>query len=121
MIFEINNHLTMREALDEFCVYLTQNGVSPERVFDSKLVATELVGNVLRHSDGIANLCGELTEEFIELVVRSSIPFIPPTFSQKAELYAESGRGLFLVDSVCEERISTNDGGIKVRIRIEKR
>lgn len=120
MIFEIENHLAMREALDELCLYLAQNGISPERVFDSKLVATELVGNVLRHSDGIAKLCGEIAGEFIELIVLSSIPFIPPKVSRKAELYAESGRGLYLVDSVCEERLSTSDGGIKVRIRIEK-
>ena len=120
MIFEIESHLAMREALDDFCRYLVSNGVSPERVFDSKLVATELVGNVLRHSKGVAKLCGEITEEFIELIVLSSVPFVPPIRSEKAELYAESGRGLFLVDSVCEERFSTGDGGIKVRIRIEK-
>ncbi len=120
MIFEIKNHVAMREALDALCSYLAQQGVPPERVFDSKLVATELVGNVLRHSDGIAKLCGEIEGGFIELIVFSSIPFIPPKTSQKVEVYAEGGRGLYLVDSVCEERFSTGDGGIKVRIRVEK-
>ena len=120
MIFEVHNHASMKDAIEKLCGFLAENEIPSERVFDSKLVASELVGTVLRHSGGIAKLCGEMTEEFIELVILSSIPYIPPKTSKQAPLYAENGRGLFLVDSVCEERFVTNDGGIKVRIRIRE-
>ncbi|MBQ8684788.1 MAG: ATP-binding protein [Clostridia bacterium] len=120
MIFEVENYAAMREALEKLCYYLAENDVPSERVFDSKLVASELVGNVLRHSGGVAKLCGEITEEFIELVILSSMPFLPPKASARADVFAEHGRGLFLVDSVCEERSLTDEGGIKVRIRIRE-
>ena len=49
--------------------YLEESDIPEENVFDSKLVVSELVGNVLRHSDGVASLEGEIQGEFIELKV----------------------------------------------------
>ena len=119
MIFEIDDYSSMQDAITRFCLFLSQNKVPDERVFDSRLVANELVGNVLRHAQGRAKLHGDIREGFVELVVFSSVAFIPPTTAPKADLYAEHGRGLFLIDSVCYERKTTKDGGILVRIRIE--
>ena len=55
----------------------------------------------------------------IRLKINSTSPFTPPETSGLPHVYAEHGRGLFLVDSVCEERITTEDGGILVRIKIQ--
>lgn len=119
MIFEIDGYKAMQDAIARFCLFLTQNNVSDERVFDSRLAASELLGNVLRHSSGKARLHGEIKNGFVELAVFSTAAYTPPQTSRNADPYAEHGRGLFLVDSVCFERKTTEDGGILVRIRID--
>ena len=120
MIFEIGDYLSLREAIESVNRVLAERGVPDERVFDARLVVSELVGNVLRHAKTTATLGVEIGGEFLEIHVCSALPFVPPTVSKKAELLAESGRGLFLVDSVSEERSCTEDGQICVRIKISK-
>ena len=118
MVFEIENYQAMHAAIAKLCDALQSLSVSSERVFDSKLVVSELVGNVLRHTNSKATLRSEIKDEFIELTVLSRTSFIPPEKSRPADVYAESGRGLFLVDAVCEKRILTDEGGILVKIKI---
>ena len=118
MIFEIDNYLSLREALENVSRFLLEREVPDERVFDARLVMSELVGNVLRHAKTSAKLAVEISGGFVEVHVRSYLPFVPPTVSKRAEVFAESGRGLFLVDSVSQERSSTQDGGICVRLKI---
>ncbi len=118
MIFEMHDYAAMKDALEALCRFLEHENVPAERVFDSKLAASELVGNVFRHSDGVARLHGEVKDGFVELVVFSTVAYIPPENSRFADVYAEHGRGLFLVDTVCEERTMTENGGIRVRIKI---
>ena len=120
MIFEIDNYLSLREAIESVNQILLEHDVPAERVFDARLVVSELVGNVLRHAKTTATLGVEISGEFLEMHVRSDVPFVPPKVSKKAEVLAESGRGLFLVDSVSEERVSTKEGGTLVRIRIQR-
>lgn len=120
MIFEIDNYLSLREAVENVSRVLKERDVPAERVFDARLVVSELVGNVLRHAKTTATLGVEISGEFLELHVLSNVAFIPPTLSKKAEVFAESGRGLFLVDSVSEERSATKEGGVLVRIRIAR-
>ena len=118
MIFEMQNYAAMKDALEKLCRFLDGHDVPAERVFDSKLEASEFVGNVFRHSNGVARLQGEVNDGFVELVVFSTAAYIPPENSRPADVYAEHGRGLFLVDNVCEERTLTESGGIRVRIKI---
>ena len=118
MVFEIVDVTTMQENILRFCDFLRERNVSPERIFDSRLVASELVGNVLKHAQGIARLHGNVSNEHIEIHVTSTTKFVPPTVSVCSEVYCEHGRGLFLVDSVCEERVTTENGiFVKIRIR----
>lgn len=118
MFMEVKNFEALKEAMKELCDFLAESDVPEDSVFDSKLVVSELVSNVLQHSDGVASLESEIRGEFIELKVRSSVRFCPPEESRCSEVYAESGRGLFIVDNVCTERSFTEDGGIKVLIKI---
>ena len=120
MFFEMKDLATMKRAIDEFCEYLKNSNVPEPCVFDSKLVAHELLGNVFRHSDGIARLHGEIADGFISLKISSTVAFEPPSTSRCSGVFEENGRGLFLVDRVCEERVYTSDGEIKVLIKIQK-
>ncbi len=119
MVFEIENYVTLKSAVEKLCDVLAVNKVAEERIFDSKLVAYELLGNVLQHSGGGAKLALELLQEYIELKVLAERVFFPPERGVCAEVFSENGRGLFLVDSVCAERTFTDDGGILVRIKIK--
>lgn len=118
MIFEIKDERALQEAVVRLCRFLSESDVPEERVFDSRLVVNELIGNIFRHSDGTARLHGEIRDGFVELIVFSSTPYSPPEKSRPAEVYAEHGRGLYLVDSVCAVRENTADGGIRVKIKI---
>ena len=119
MQFEIKDVTSMQTALEELCRFLDECRVSQERIFDSRLVASELVGNVLRHAGGMAWLMGEIKDGFVELRVRSERTFIPPATSVCSTVYSEHGRGLYLVDSVCLERSLGEDGAIVVKIEMK--
>ncbi len=119
MFFEIENYGTLKSAVEELCAFLAVNKIADERIFDSKLVVYELLGNVLKHSGGKAKLAMELLQEYIELKVFAEKVFFPPEKGTCAEVFSEHGRGLFLVDSVSAERSFTSDGGILVRIKIK--
>ena len=56
MFFEVKNFQALRRAMKRLSEYLEESDIPEENVFDSKLVVSELVGNVLRHSDGVASL-----------------------------------------------------------------
>ena len=118
MDFEVKNYQSMQAAISEFCRFLAAQDISPETIFNSRLVATELLGNVFKHtSDTKAEFRVLLKEGFIELTVTSTSAYAPPKTSRLPELFSEHGRGLYLVDSVCMERGETERGGILVKIR----
>ncbi len=119
MVFEVNNLSSMHEAIYGLCRYLQEQGVSSDLIFDSKLVASELLGNVLRHTQGGAKVKGEIKDGYFHLSVCSDVPYLPPIVSKNADVYAEHGRGLFLVDSVCVERTTLEEGAILVKLKIK--
>ena len=122
MIFEIENYQTLRRAVDELCAFLSDEKVSPERIFDSRLAVYELLGNVLKHSGGSAKLHGGIADGYVELKIIAERTFCPPPKKETvlcADKYSEHGRGVFLVDSVCEERFMTEDGGIFIKIKVK--
>ncbi len=118
MHFEVNDREAMQQAITALCRFLGEKGLSSDRVFDSRLVASELLGNVFKHTDGVAKLKGSVQDGYVEIAVWSSVKFIPPKTARCSDVYAEHGRGLFLIDRICEERKVTDDGEVIVRIRI---
>lgn len=78
MFVEVKNFEALRAAMKQLCDFLEERDVPEDSVFDSKLVVSELVSNVLQHSDGTAFLEGEIRGNFIELKVRSTVRFCPP-------------------------------------------
>ena len=122
MIFEIEDYQTLRHAVEELCAFLSQENVPSGSIFDSKLAVYELLGNVLQHSGGSAKLHGGIENGYVELKIVAEKSFCPPPKTGTrvcADRYSEHGRGLFLVDSVCEERFITPDGDIVIKIKIQ--
>ena len=110
------------EALQDFAMqmerFLLERKISSEQIFDCRLVANELIGNVFRHSKGVARLCMAVKNGFVEICVYSTEEgYTPPKTSSCSDVYAENGRGLYLIDSICYERVCTQDGGIMVKIK----
>ena len=117
-IFEIKNYGSLNRAVEELCTYLGAVSVSPDSVFDSKLVAYELLANVLKHTDESAVFSGWVEDGFVRLKIVSKGAFCPEGKGRCPDVFAENGRGWFLVDSVCQERWLEQDGTLIVKIRI---
>ena len=117
MRFEVRTTTDLKNATQTLCKHLEAHAVPNEKVFDCRLVINELVGNVLRHSDGYATMNSVIANGCVEIYVRSTHAFFPPENSTCSSPNAESGRGLFLVDSVSISRTVTPDGEIKVVIK----
>ena len=120
MIFEVKNYTTMQHAIESLCAYLEKEQVHPDSIFDSKLVAFELLGNVLKHADGKARFTGDIVDGFIQLKIYTKTVFVPPAKKDCPDVTSESGRGLFLVNTVCEERFFAEEDGVRVQIPIKK-
>ncbi len=118
MQWSIVNYDSFQAAVEELCAFLSAREIPQEKVFDSKLVVHELVGNALQHAEGGARVCVEVDGEFIRLSIHGAAAYRPPKAGKCPPCFAERGRGFFLVDSVSEERTCTEDGVILVRIKI---
>lgn len=115
--FKVDNLINMNSALQDFLDFLVRENVAEEDVFDSRLVSCELITNVIRHLGETAYFSGGLTENVIEIQVRSEksggavvIPTLP-------DVFAESGRGLYIVNTICGGDIKVVGNRIEVRIR----
>ena len=118
MIFEIDGYNALRNALKKMCIALENDKIPDGAVFKCKLVADELVSNVLQHGEGSAFFSFERCGEVVKISVRGSNEFRPPEVSACADVESESGRGLFLVDAVCETRRYSREEGVCVVIRV---
>ena len=117
MQFRIVDKTSLQYAIHELCAHLREEGIAESNIFDSRLVANELLGNVFKHSGGEAQLAVEIKEEIIQITMHSTVPFQTPKVTVCSDVYAEHGRGLFLVDKVSLKRMNLPDGGICVLIR----
>ena len=120
MFFRIETNTDLKKALSSFAEFLQATGVPDESIFHSKLAFSELVGNVLKHSNTPAGVHGEIQDGFIQLKIYADDGYTPPNTSCCSDVFSEHGRGLFLVDSLCFQRTCLEDGGIKILIKIAK-
>lgn len=118
MDFEIADYNALHAALDKMCGALLRAEMSEETVFNSKLVAAELLSNVLQHGGGRATFRVEREGDEIRLCVKGENGYRPPEKSACADVLSESGRGLYLVDCFCERRDYTAQEGIRVFLKI---
>lgn len=73
-----------------------------QAVFDVQLIVSELVTNAMRHGGGAIDLRLLLSEAELACVVSDHSP-VPPTTpaTREADVFAEYGRGLRLVEALC--------------------
>ena len=116
MAYEVYSHDSLKAAVDNACDFLLSHAITKEKVFDCKLVAYELLANALEHSGGKAWLEVCLEENHIHIIVRAERAYIPPEKGVCPSLEEERGRGLYLVDSLSEKRMFTENSEIKVVI-----
>ena len=89
-IFEIENYGSLNRAVEELCAYLLASAVSPERVFDSKLVAYELLANVLKHTESSATFSGWIEDGFVRLKIVSRHAFCPAEREDAANTFTSN-------------------------------
>lgn len=118
MNFEIDNYNALHAALAEMCDGFAKERVPEDALFDCKLVAAELLSNVLQHGGERAYFRATLYEDEITICVQSAHAYRPPEESSCADAMQESGRGLFLVDSLSVRREYSEEEGIRVVIKI---
>ena len=83
-------------------------------------VETNQYFSVLADLQGPKLRVGEFENEQIQLEIGDSFRLdMLPEKGICSDVYAENGRGLFLVDSVCQTRSQTKDGEIHVTIAIK--
>ena len=114
---EVKTVVDLKNVTQQLCRQMEEQSIPKEKVFDCRLVVNELVGNVLRHSGGLASVKGVVYSDRIEIFVRATTVFLPPQESVLPPASAESGRGLYLVDSVSVSRTVAPDGEIKVIVK----
>ncbi len=119
MVVDVRSYDALQAALEQLCTFLREQGISSDCIFDSKLVACELLGNVLRHSKCAARLQGEIKDGFLELKILSEEIFPIAEYNACADILSEHGRGLFLVREVCKQYIFNEEDGVRVCIKIQ--
>ncbi len=116
--FKIDDLKNMSASLKAFAEMLRGFGVAEEDIFASRLVSSELISNVIIHGGEAAELNCELLDGKICIKVLSSsfndVNLCPP----KPDVLAESGRGMYIVRSICLGEIERNDDGVKVFIKL---
>jgi anti-sigma regulatory factor (Ser/Thr protein kinase) len=117
-VFEIKEFASLQTALDGLCQFLAAHKVMEEKIFDCKLVACELVGNVLKYTAGKAGLKVAILDGFAQIKALSDAFFKLPEEIVCSGLYAESGRGLFLVNSLSEGQIVAEADGVVAKIKL---
>ncbi len=120
MKFEIIGLENLTEAVKEFCDFLSDADICEDLIFNSRLALSELIENTFLHSKiKKANVEGCVNENYIECKVYTD--YRPPKESVCSSVFSEHGRGLFLVDQVCDERTYTDDGAIQIKIKIQSK
>ncbi|MDE7330453.1 MAG: ATP-binding protein [Clostridia bacterium] len=115
--FRISDLQKMNENLREFAEFLRANGIAEEDVFASRLVSCELITNVIIHSGEEAEFCGELKEECIEITVTASgfeNVNLSPTLP---DVFAESGRGMYIVNCLSGGNLQRTGKSLKVLLK----
>ena len=115
--FRVDNLKEMNACLKPFLDFLKNSDVSEDDMFASKLVSYELITNVLRHLGETADFTGSLNGDEIVISVSS-----PATSGDKLcvslpDVFAESGRGLYIVRAISCGNVFCADGAVVVHIK----
>ncbi|MCM1437619.1 MAG: ATP-binding protein [Roseburia sp.] len=117
--FEVDDLKDMNAELARFLSYLRLSGADDDALFDSRLISCELITNVLRHCGGSACFSGELAGGEITITVCASNPSGEITVPDLPAALSESGRGLYIVNSVSGGNVRITGGNVTVKLIIK--
>lgn len=115
--FEIENLNTMNAKLKEFSDYLLGQCVLEDDVFASKLVSCELITNVIRHGGDKAVFSGSISDDMIYITVTAKSFEGLNLNTSIPDVFAENGRGLYIIKSLCHCLEHGKSGEICVTIK----
>lgn len=121
IIFKVDNLKNMNAELNGFIDYLKQLDVSPDDIFDSRLVSCELITNVIKHSNGVAVFEGGVSGGFIKITVSGGDVKYLNLSPELPDVFAESGRGLYIIKSICSGDILTDGKSVSVKIKVKEK
>ncbi len=116
--FKVDDLKNMNGALAAFCEELRLSEVDEDAVFHSRLVSCELISNVLRHGGVEACFTGGRLGNHIKITVSSEQFGIVNPNPTLPDVFAESGRGLYIVRTLCKGQITVDGGKITVLIAL---
>lgn len=102
-ILDTGDYATMTVAREEFRAFVRSRGSEPEQLFNAELIYAELLGNVVRYAPGSIEVRVDWNGGKPVLHVIDSGPgfqFLPRL---PHDVYAEGGRGLYLVSALAED------------------
>lgn len=115
--FTVDNLKNMNEQLKEFSDFLRGENVLDDDIFASKLVSCELITNVIRHGRESALFCGKLLGDTIIITVSADSLKGISFDALVPDVFAENGRGLYIVQSFCQGVECDESGEVSVKIR----
>jgi anti-sigma regulatory factor (Ser/Thr protein kinase) len=98
-------------------------GLSPSRVSDLVVAASELAANSILHGGGrgLATVWDDDGVVFVEVADAGTITD-PDIGRERPDPTAQSGRGLYIANQLCDEvAIDSNSSGTRIRLRMETR
>lgn len=117
--FKVDNLKNMKSELKAFADFLRVSGAADDDIFASKLVSCELITNVIRHGGDEAEFTGTLTGDRIIITVTAESLKGIDLHASVPDVFAESGRGLYIVRSLCTGEIERTESG-EVRVYIQR-
>ena len=115
--FKVDNLKNMRSQLKTFADFLRLSGANDDDIFASKLVSCELITNVIRHGGDEAEFTGTLSGDTIMITVTAESFKGLDIMRPAPDVLAESGRGLYIIRSICSDIERGERGEIKVIIK----
>ncbi|HEY3603036.1 MAG TPA: SpoIIE family protein phosphatase [Sporichthyaceae bacterium] len=111
---------SVRAMQAEVGVLLRDLGANESAVNDAELILTELIGNVVRHAPGKAQICLSAAAGQVLLTVEDAGTGFDYRPSAPVGVQAESGRGLFIVAALAQDvQVSAGaTGGARVAVRL---
>jgi anti-sigma regulatory factor (Ser/Thr protein kinase) len=117
--FNVADLTKMNVALKDFLNFLEEENVSDDDVFYSRLVSCELITNVIRHFGETAYFVGRIKDDTIEIYVYSKSSGGELKSPTLPDVFAESGRGLYIINAICNGDIRVVGNCIEVRLKYE--
>ena len=115
--FKVDNLKMMRKKLEAFTDFLTEQQVCEDDVFASKLISCELLTNVIRHGGDEADFVGQLSDGEIKITVAADSLKGVDINGEPPDVFAESGRGLYIVKVFSSGIERGREGEISVSIK----